>query len=76
MASNYVIKMKNVIQSFNPNVHDSVATAIAWGGLENTTAWFAKSDTTASRRINWNARTDTVGTTSINIYKLKRCTVP
>ncbi len=71
MANNYISKMKNAIQSFNPAVSDTIANGLAWGGLHMTTAWMMKPDTNAVKTINLNGR----DTTNLvyKTYNLTRC---
>lgn len=56
MANNYISHFKNLIINFNPSVTDSIANALAWGGLESTTAWKNNKDTTSIKLINQQAR--------------------
>lgn len=42
MAQKYISFMVNAIKSFNPLVSEEFATALAWGGLEDTRIYFTK----------------------------------
>lgn len=52
MANNYVSMMASIIRGYNPNIADSNARALAWGGLQMTTAWKSKSDTNYVKQVN------------------------
>lgn len=56
MADNYINSMKDLLKSYNPNINDSLATAMAWGGLHETNMWKQKSDTAHLLRLNKKAR--------------------
>ncbi len=43
MANNYLNKMAGFLKQFNPSISDSVALALAWGGLDKTKLWIDKS---------------------------------
>ena len=72
MATQYLNQLKGIVQSFNPNVSDSIATALAWGGLHETTVWKNKSDTNAIIQVNIAARGNN-GTTLFNSLNLTKC---
>lgn len=42
MAEQYVIVMANAIKSYNPNISETFAKALAWGGLERTRIYLTK----------------------------------
>lgn len=71
MANNYINTMKNAIKSYNPNVTDAAAEALAWGGLQQTTVWQTKSDTTNILNINWNSRD--VSLNKYSQYNFQKC---
>jgi hypothetical protein len=52
MANDYVTLMANAVKAFNPQVSDSIARSLAWGGLNNTTMWSRNSDTTFIKNFN------------------------
>lgn len=45
MANSYIAIMKQAIRAVNTTVTDYNAEALAWGGLEETTAWLNRADT-------------------------------
>lgn len=73
MAGTYVSEMKTIMQNYNPSIPDSVAWALAWGGLQGTTVWKTLPDTNIIKSINQMAKHPTL--TDYNNYNLKRCTM-
>jgi hypothetical protein len=57
MANNYVNIMASVISGLNPNLSTFNSQALAWGGLDMTTAWRNNPDTNAIKLVNTAART-------------------
>ncbi|MDQ1090203.1 hypothetical protein [Siphonobacter sp. SORGH_AS_1065] len=53
MANNFVIPMADALRGLFPNLSQSDAEALAWGGLQETTAWkeFEKVDLMRTRAI-------------------------
>jgi hypothetical protein len=74
MAANYVQMMTDVLIAYNPNILPNVAKALAWGGLQNTTAWKQPGlDTTSIKNLNAIASNPTLS--QYKQYKLLRCTI-
>lgn len=51
MTQNYINKFKTVLANYNPNLPDSILTALAWHGLGETTTWKLQPDTARMLRI-------------------------
>jgi len=73
IAQGYINNIKSVILTFNNNISDTMATALAWKGLQFTTAWKAKSDTNEINRLQHIARQDNADSTLITNYSMKKC---
>lgn len=71
MAENYITTMKDAIKSYNPNATDTAAVALAWGGLQQTTVWKTKSDTTNIINMNLNSRDATLN--KFFTYNFQKC---
>lgn len=69
--NNYISTMKNAIESYNPNANVAAAEALAWGGLQETTVWKIKSDTTNILNINWNSRDASLN--KYSQYNFQKC---
>lgn len=48
MASNYVSVIRDVLKAYNTSISDDIATAISWGGLQNTDSWYLLGNDTTS----------------------------
>jgi len=68
MAESYVNLMQNLIINLNPSINSTVARALAWGGLQETTAWRNLSDTNEIKNINIAGRNG-----DISVYQMKKC---
>lgn len=44
MAQQYIDWFKSIMTTLFPNIDNDTNTALAWGGLEETSGWAAKSD--------------------------------
>jgi len=71
MANNYINTMTNAIKSYNPNASNEAAEALAWGGLQETTVWKSKTDTTTVIDINMNSRN--VNLNKFSQYNFQKC---
>lgn len=74
MAAQLIDEISTAIRSYNPNVTDTTAKALAWGGLRNSTLWKTKNDTCNIYNINYTSRTNPTSPFLINgcsIGKLK-----
>lgn len=71
MAQRYIIAIKGFLFKYNPNISSEVADALAWGGLQKTTVWKTKSDTSNIMNININARSisNSQATTNVTLTK-------
>jgi hypothetical protein len=56
MANSYITHMANAVRNYNPLVSDTIANALAWGGLSGTSAWQSRSDTNFINVINYSLR--------------------
>jgi len=73
MAEAYVSQLKSLLQGFNSNISDSMSTALAWMGLQETTAWKARTDTSQLVDLQHIARRDTGDSSRYSSYHLKKC---
>ncbi|NCI45274.1 hypothetical protein [Sediminibacterium soli] len=73
MAEGYIGQFKHFLSGFNSNISDSMATALAWMGLQETTAWKARSDTNELKILQHIARRDNSDSTRYSTYLLKKC---
>ncbi|SKA12311.1 hypothetical protein [Sediminibacterium ginsengisoli] len=71
MAETYVDMMTRFVKNMSPRVPDSVARALAWGGLYETTVWKLKTDTNSIKNINWTARDASLPDNKT--WKLRKC---
>jgi hypothetical protein len=72
IADNYINAMVNALKAFNPQITDSAANALAWGGLYETTRWATKSDTPFIKDFNaTNARN--VSLNQYSQFQLTKC---
>lgn len=72
IAANYVEMISRFLQQFNPRIDTTMAKALAWKGLHETTAWKNKSDTSNTVLLYFVARRD-VDTSLYNNYGLRKC---
>lgn len=72
MANNYVGIISRFVKNYNPAISDSMATALAWKGLQGTTAWQNRSDTNQIINLQRIARRD-LDTTSYILHSLSKC---
>ena len=75
MAERYVVMMKDFIKTFSPSISDTMANAIAWGGLQKTSVWKNKTDTNNIYDLNHIARQDIDSITNSQYlnHNLKKC---
>lgn len=73
MAGNYVDMMKRFLKGINPNLQDDVASALAWGGLEGTAIYKAKSQSEKDviQNLNYRANHPTQG--AVDSLKVLKC---
>jgi hypothetical protein len=72
MAVNFTSMFKRFILSFNSNMSDAMATALAWKGLQGTSVWKVRSDTNSLKDLGRIARRD-LDSTSYASYNLRKC---
>jgi hypothetical protein len=74
IANKYINQIKSMLIQANPNLNESMADALAWSGLQETTVWKDKgSDTLRILTLQHLARRDEPDTTNYSLYKLKNC---
>lgn len=75
MAERYVDLITDFLKSYHFNISNSMAKAIAWGGLQESDVWKTRSDTNTIYNLNHIARQDGT-TTNNNLYTnhhLRKC---
>lgn len=73
MAENLISKFKNFLTTFNPAISDTMASSLAWKGLQGTMVWKLKgADTLNILNLQRIARRD-LDTTSYSNYNTTKC---